>query len=74
MQFAVLPEGELRAHSHHRSAAENTPAPISYGRRQRHPAPGEAIFRAKGLTASYLHLFFPSNPRALAALFAAKEA
>ena len=74
MQFAVLPEGELRAHSHHRSAAENTPAPISYGRRQRHPAPGEAIFRAKGLTASYLHLFFPSNPSALTALFAAKEA
>ncbi|MDC1351760.1 cobyrinate a,c-diamide synthase, partial [Oceanospirillaceae bacterium] len=37
--------------------------------RQRHPAPGEAIYRQQGLTASYLHLFFPSNPQAVAQLF-----
>ncbi|CAA0102892.1 cobyrinate a,c-diamide synthase [Zhongshania aliphaticivorans] len=72
MQFAVLPEGELRAHSHHRSATENTATPISYGRRQRHPAPGESIYRIRGLTASYLHLFFPSNPKAITALFNTK--
>ena len=69
MQTAMLPEGEVRAHAHHRSRSENTPEPIGFGRRQRHPAPGEAIYRRKGLTASYLHLFFASNPRAVAALF-----
>lgn len=69
MQMAVLPEGEIRAHAHHRSRSENTPEPVGYGRRQRHPAPGEALYQVKGLTASYLHLFFPSNPAAVAAIF-----
>ena len=69
MQAAMLPEGEVRAHAHHRSRSQNTPAPIAHGKRQRHPAPGEAIFRQQGLTASYLHLFFPSNPEAVAQLF-----
>lgn len=69
MQTAVLPQGEVRAHAHHRSRSHNTPEPISYGRRQRHPAPGEAIYQSLGLTASYLHLFFPSNPIAIAAIF-----
>ncbi|HCH31938.1 MAG TPA: cobyrinate a,c-diamide synthase [Oceanospirillaceae bacterium] len=69
MQAAMLPEGEVRAHAHHRSRSQNTPAPVAHGKRQRHPAPGEAIFRQQGLTASYLHLFFPSNPEAVAQLF-----
>ncbi|WP_417504005.1 cobyrinate a,c-diamide synthase [Marinomonas gallaica] len=69
MQTAALPEGDIRAHAHHRSLSENTPEPLSHGRRQRHPAPGEPIFRDKGLTASYLHLFFASNFAATAALF-----
>ena len=66
MQSAQLPEGEFRAHAHHRSRSHGTPEAFSFGKRQRHPAPGEAIYRVKGLTASYLHLFFPSNPEALA--------
>ena len=69
MQAAMLPEGEVRAHAHHRSRSQNTPAPIAHGKRQRHPAPGESIYRQQGLTASYLHLFFPSNPEAVAQLF-----
>ncbi|TGG93870.1 cobyrinate a,c-diamide synthase [Natronospirillum operosum] len=69
MQTAVFPEGEVRAHAHHRSRAEGTPEPIGHGRRQRHPAPGEAIYRVRGLTATYLHLFFPNNPEAVARLF-----
>jgi len=73
MQTAVLPEGEVRAHSHHRSRSANTPEPVGYGRRQRHPAPGEAIYRERALTAGYLHLFFPSNPQAIAALFGSGE-
>ncbi|MGB0732847.1 MAG: cobyrinate a,c-diamide synthase [Pontibacterium sp.] len=73
MQTAVLPEGDVQAHAHHRSRSANTPDPISHGRRQRHPAPGEAIYRVKGLTASYLHLFFASNPVAIAALFSGNQ-
>ncbi|MGY8861309.1 MAG: cobyrinate a,c-diamide synthase, partial [Pseudomonadales bacterium] len=69
MQAAMLPEGEVRAHAHHRSRSQNTPEPIAHGKRQRHPAPGEEIYRQQGLTASYLHLFFPSNPAAVAQLF-----
>ncbi|WP_370463950.1 cobyrinate a,c-diamide synthase [Oceanospirillum sediminis] len=69
MQTAPLPEGEIRAHAHHRSRCFDTDEPIAHGRRQRHPAPGEGIWRSKGLTASYLHLFFPSNPEAIARIF-----
>lgn len=71
MQTAILPEGEVRAHAHHRSRSEGTPTAISHGRRQRHPAPGEAIYRQRQLTATYLHLFFPSNPEAVAKVFKA---
>ena len=69
MQTAMLPEGEIRGHAHHRSRSANTPQPITHGKRQRHSAPGEAIYREQKLTASYLHLFFPSNLEAIAAVF-----
>lgn len=68
MQTAPLPEGDVRGHAHHRSRSDGTPTALAYGIRQRHPAPGEAIYRERGLTASYLHLFFPSNPKAIAQL------
>ena len=73
MQTAVLPEGDVRGHAHHRSRSHGTPEPIGHGRRQRHPAPGEAIYRSRGLTASYLHLFFPANPAVIAQLFTAGQ-
>lgn len=69
MQTAIFPEGEVRAHAHHKSRSFNMPEALSYGRRQHHPAPGEAIYRDKNINASYLHLFFPSNPTAIACLF-----
>ena len=69
MQTATLPEGDIRAHAHHRSRVDTTLTPVAFGRRQRHPAPGEAIYREKYLTATYLHLFFPSNPQAIAHVF-----
>lgn len=69
MQSAPLPEGLLRAHAHHRSRSSDTPEPIAHGVRQRHSAPGEAIYREGALTATYLHMFFPSNPQAIAQLF-----
>ena len=73
MQTAPLPEGDIRGHAHHRSRSDNTPEPVAQGIRQRHPAPGESIYRVGQLTASYLHLFFPSNARAIADLFLAKD-
>lgn len=69
MQTACLPEGEVRGHAHHRSRTQSTPTPVGFGRRQRHAAPGEEIYRSKQLTASYLHLFFASNPLAIAKIF-----
>ena len=69
MQSAMLPEGEVRAHAHHHSRSEATLEPIAFGKRATHPAPGEAIYRSNGLTASYLHLFFPSNKDAIVQLF-----
>ncbi len=70
MQTVPLPEGDVRAHAHHRSRSSDTPEPLAHGRRQRHPAPGEAIYRVGNLTATYLHMYFPSNPQAIADLFA----
>lgn len=73
MQTMPLPEGNVRAHAHHRARSAQTPEPIAHGIRQRHPAPGEAVFREGSLTASFLHLFFPSNPKAIAALFTGQQ-
>jgi cobyrinic acid a,c-diamide synthase len=69
MQCAPLPEGELTAHTFHHSTMETALAPAANGVRQRGSAAGEAIYRRGRLTASYLHLYFPSNPEAAAALF-----
>ena len=69
MQSAPLPEGEIRGHAHHHSRSENTLTAIAYGKRSQHPAPGEKIIRHRKLTASYLHLYFPSNPEAMIKLF-----
>ena len=69
MQTAIFPEGDIRAHAHHRSRSFNTPEALSHGRRQRHPAPGEAIYRYNNLNATYLHLFFPSNPKVISCIF-----
>ncbi|WP_447528438.1 cobyrinate a,c-diamide synthase [Vreelandella sp. TE19] len=73
MQTAVLPEGEIRGHAHHRSRVEGAPMPVAAAQRQRHPALGEPIYRERGLTATYLHLYFPNNPAAIARLLGGAE-
>jgi cobyrinic acid a,c-diamide synthase len=67
-QFVDLPEGSLSGHTFHHSTSETSLPPLT---RARTPAglPGEAVFRRERLTASYLHLYFPSNPHAVARLF-----
>lgn len=69
MQSAELPEGILRGHAHHRSKSEDTLPAITFGKRIKHPASGEPVVRSKGLTASYLHFYFPSNLAATVRLF-----
>ena len=69
MQSVQLPEGELRGHTFHHSKLETPLTPLAYGRRQRDGQPGEAVYRVGRLTASYLHLYFPSHPEAVARLF-----
>ena len=68
MQTAPLPQGDVRAHAHHRTRCENTSEPIAFGKRARHPAPGEPIFQTNNITASYLHFYFPSNSEAIAGI------
>jgi len=66
-QFVTLPEGEVSGHTFHYSKSETPLTPLAHARtadgRQ-----GEAIFRVRRLTASYVHFYFPSNPAAVAAL------
>lgn len=69
MQSVTLPEGTLRGHSHHHSRTFETLTPLTHCQRARHNAPGEAVYRKGRTTASYLHMFFPSNPDACTALF-----
>ena len=69
LQAVDLPEGTLRAHAHHHSRSRLELAPLASARRPQSAAPGEAVYRLRGLTASYLHFYFPSNPVAAATLF-----
>jgi cobyrinic acid a,c-diamide synthase len=68
MQEVELPEGRLRGHAFHYSKTETALAPIATSMRP-DGRTGEAIHRRQRLTASYMHLYFPSNPEAVARLF-----
>jgi len=69
LQEAALPEGALRGHTFHYSSFETPLTPIARAAPRRHGSPGENIYRLGRLTASYVHLYFPSNPAAAAGLF-----
>ena len=64
-----LPEGELRGHTFHYSRLESPLPPIAVSKGARAGRSGEPAYRAGRLHASYLHLYFPSNPLAAAQLF-----
>lgn len=68
LQEAVLPEGTLRGHTFHYSQAQTPLSALTHAMRP-DGRPGEAIYRRQRLTASYMHLYFPSNPEAAARLF-----
>jgi cobyrinic acid a,c-diamide synthase len=46
-----------------------TVKPTAHGVRQHGARPGEPFYALGPLRASYLHLYFPSNPAAAARLF-----
>jgi cobyrinic acid a,c-diamide synthase len=69
MQNAPLPGGVVTAHTFHHSRSDIAMTPLAHGNKQRGGA-GEAIYQQGRLTASYLHLYFPSNPGAIAQVFA----
>lgn len=68
MQEAALPEGVLRGHAFHYSRTETSLAPLCASVRP-DGRQGEAIYRRQRLTASYMHMYFPSNPEAVGRVF-----
>jgi cobyrinic acid a,c-diamide synthase len=68
LESVAFPEGEMRGHSFHHSRLQTPLSATWRGRTQRGDA-GEPVFRQGALTASYIHFYWPSNPRAAAALF-----
>jgi cobyrinic acid a,c-diamide synthase len=66
--------GVLRGHTFHYSTLDTTLSGVD--RTVTHPknTPGEAIYRVGSLTASYFHAYFPSCPRAIAAVLGGKGA
>jgi cobyrinic acid a,c-diamide synthase len=71
-QEAEFPEGLVRGHTFHYSACETELVPLCHAIKRGSRgagAQGERVFRQQRLTASYVHLYFPSNPAAVAALF-----
>ena len=68
-QSAEFEHGVLRGHTFHHSKTTVDATPASYGTRLCSSSAGEPIYQLKGLITTYLHLYFPSNPRAAASLF-----
>ncbi|MBP9219296.1 MAG: cobyrinate a,c-diamide synthase [Sterolibacterium sp.] len=68
MQVADLPEGCLHGHTFHYSTSQTALPPWRHARRAGSDERGEAIYRIGQMTASYVHFYFPSHPRAAAAL------
>ena len=68
LQAVTLPEGRLRGHTFHHSALESPLPPLARGECPNHRRTSEAVYREGRLTASYIHFYLPSDPRAAAAL------
>lgn len=61
--------GSLRGHTFHHSHAEIGLEPIARSMPSRAKGREEAVYRVNKLTATYLHLYFGSDPQAAAELF-----
>jgi cobyrinic acid a,c-diamide synthase len=69
MHSVTLPEGELRGHTFHHAHIETPLSAATHTQAQRHHGQRESVFRDGRLLASFLHLYFPFHPEAVAALF-----
>lgn len=69
MQAVDLPEGTLRGHSFHYASAEIAQAPLAHATNPNGGPTREAVYRRGRITASFVHLYFPSHPEAVGRLF-----
>lgn len=69
MQSVTLPEGELRGHTFHYASAHIDEAPLAMTTNPDGGPSREGVYRRARFTASFMHLYFPSNPDAAVALF-----
>lgn len=70
MHGVSLPEGALRGHTFHHARMQSDAVAFAHTEALRLNGRPEAVWREGRLHASFLHLYFPSNPAAVAALFA----
>jgi len=70
----ALPEGTVRGHTFHYSKLETPLTPIAWSEGARPGRRGEPVYRTGNLHASYMHIYFPSNPEAVATLFSRSPA
>lgn len=69
LQGAVLPEGILRGHTFHYAKADIDATPIARSTNPNGGPSSEAVYRDRRFTASFVHVYFPSNPEAALRLF-----
>jgi cobyrinic acid a,c-diamide synthase len=61
--------GPLTGHTFHYSKLSTSLTPLRSATRPQGDAPGEAVYRAGSIVATYMHAYWPSNPAFTAALF-----
>ncbi|MGE8331913.1 MAG: cobyrinate a,c-diamide synthase, partial [Paraburkholderia nemoris] len=61
--------GPMTGHTFHYSKLNTPLTPLRSATRPQGDAPGEAIYRAGSIVATYMHAYWPSNPAFTAALF-----
>ena len=72
LQSVGLTSGALRGHTFHHSRLESDLQPCARGQCPLGGSTSEAVYQVGSLVASYVHLYFPSNPAACAALLRAE--
>ena len=68
MQAVELDGENLRGHSYHHSRMDCELPPLAHGECPNYRRTREPVYRSGRLTASYIHFYLPSAPRAAAAL------
>lgn len=70
MQQLDTRTGPMRGHTFHYSRLDTALAPVATAARPDGEAgSGEAVYRAGAIVATYMHMYWPSNPDAVVALF-----